>query len=75
MTTTSIDIRSGVLRSFDAGSYTATVQVTGSLQRYVTGLPVARNIAASEMTAGRKVAVVLFDESNPSDAVIFAVWT
>jgi hypothetical protein len=28
-----------------------------------------------EMTAGRKVAVALFDATNPADAVVFAVWT
>jgi hypothetical protein len=27
------------------------------------------------MTAGRRCAVVLFDPANPTDAVLFAVWT
>lgn len=69
------DIRTAVLRAFDGATYTATLQLTGSLQRYLTGVPVARNIASGEMTAGRKVAVSLFDASNPADAVVFAVWT
>ena len=68
------DIRSGVLRAFDAANYVATVQVTGSLHRSLTGVAVARNIAAAEMTAGRRVAVALFDPANPSDGVLFAVW-
>ena len=38
-------------------------------------VPVAAQIAAAEMTAGRKVAVALFDPTNPADAVVFAVWT
>ena len=27
------------------------------------------------MTAGRKVALALFDATNPADAVVFAVWS
>lgn len=68
-------IHSAVLRGFDSGAYTATLQLTGSLQRYISGIPVARNIASGEMTVGRKVAVSMFDPSNPADAVVFAVWT
>lgn len=68
-------IQSAILRAFDGGSYTATLQITGSLQQYVAGVPVARNIAPAELTAGRKVAVSMFDPSNPADAVVFAVWT
>lgn len=68
-------IHTAILRAFDSGAYTATLQLTGSLQRYVAGIPVARNIASGEMTAGRKVAVSMFDPSNPADGVVFAVWT
>ena len=68
-------ISTAILRAFDSGAYTATLQLTGSLQLYVSGVPVARNIASGEMTAGRKVAVSMFDASNPADAVVFAVWT
>lgn len=69
------DIRSATLRAFDSASHTATLQFTGSLQQYVPAVPVARNIAAAEMTAGRKAAVAFFDPANPADAVVFAVWT
>jgi hypothetical protein len=69
------DIRSGVLRAFDSTSYTATVQLTGSLQGYVASIPTARDIASSEMTNGRKVAVLFFDPTNNADAVLFAVWS
>ncbi len=34
----------------------------------------ARNIPELEMIAGRKVAIVFFDEHNARDAVIFAVY-
>ncbi len=70
-----MEIRRGVVKGFDAGSYTATVQVAGSLAVWLEGVPVARNIAAAEMTAGRNCALVFFDEANPGDAVVVAVWT
>jgi hypothetical protein len=75
MTQQNPELRAGILRSFNAGAYTATVQFTGSLQQYVTGVPVARNIAGAEMITGRKVSVAFFDPSNPTDACLFAVWT
>ena len=64
----------GILKAFDSGTYTATVQVTGSVAAWVAGVPVSRSIASGEMVAGRKVAVAAFDPSNPADAVVLAVW-
>lgn len=69
-----MEIRSGILKAFDGVTYTATVQLTGSLLLYLSGVPVSRDIAAGDLTAGRNVAVALFDPSNPTDAVLFAVW-
>ncbi len=68
-------IRRAVLKSFDSGTYQATVQVVGSMAVWLTGVPVARNIAGTELVAGRSVALVFFDDANPSDAVVAAVWT
>ena len=70
-----MEMKRGVLRAFDSGTYTATVEIAGSLAVWLSGVPVARNIASGEMTAGRNVAVLLFDASNPNDAVVAAVWT
>jgi hypothetical protein len=69
-----VEIRRGVLRGFDAGSYTATVQVAGSIATWLTGVAVARNIDSAEMVEGRSVALLQFDESNPDDMVVGAVW-
>ena len=63
----------GVLVAFDAPSYRATVQLAGSLAATVSGLPVSRGIAAAELTAGRRVAVALFDAASPSDAMVVGV--
>jgi len=70
-----MSLRKGILQSFNAGDYTAVVQLSGSHKAYLEGVAVARNIAAGEMLAGRKVAVVFFDEHNPGEAVVVAVYT
>ena len=70
-----MDMKRGVIKAFDAPSYTATVQMAGSLSVWLTGLPVARNIPASEVVAGRQCTVLFFSDSNPRDAVVATVYT
>ena len=70
-----MSLRKGVLKSFNSGDYTATVQIAGSQKVYLQGVAVARNIPAVEMALGRKVAVVFFDEHNAKEAVVIAVYT
>lgn len=69
-----MEIRKAEVKAFDANSYTATVQVAGSLSVWLEGVPVARNIPAAEMVAGRTCAVLFFDPSNPKDGVVLAVY-
>jgi len=68
-------LKKGVLKSFNSGAYTTTVQLASSYKAYIEDVAVARNIAAAEMTVGRKVAVVFFDEHNVKEAVLVAVYT
>ena len=68
-------LRKGVLKSFNSGDYTATVQLASSYKVYLEGVTVARNLPTAEMVQGRKVAVVLFDEHNAKEAVVVAVYT
>ncbi len=69
------EVRDGILRAWNAGAYTADVQLTGSLPVYMTGVTVSRGLPAAEMTLGRRCAIALFDDSsNPLTAVIFAVY-
>ena len=70
-----MEAKRGILRGFDSGSYRASVEILGSLSTYLEGVPVARHIDAAEMVNGRRVAIILFDPSNPNDAVLLAVWT
>jgi hypothetical protein len=75
MTLQTPDIRSGILKVWDSVNYKAAVQFDASTQIFVEGVNVARDIASGDMVVGRKVAVAFFDPSNPTDAVLFAVWT
>lgn len=68
-------IRKGTLKGFDSGTYTATVQVAGSLSVWLEDVPVARNIDAAEMVVGRNCALIFFSESDPRDALLVGVYT
>jgi hypothetical protein len=68
-------LKKALLRSFNSGNYTATVQLAGSYKVYLEDIAVARNIPSAEMTTGRKTAVLFFDEHNPKEAVVIAVYS
>ncbi len=69
-----MDIRRGTVKSFDSATWLSTVQLSGSLSVWLRNVPVARNIASTEMAAGRSCAVLFFDDANPADSVVVAVW-
>jgi len=66
--------RKAELRSFNSGSYSATVRLAGSYKVYLEDVAVARNLPAAEMVAGRRLAVLFFDEHSPGEAVVVAVY-
>jgi len=68
-------LRKAVLKSFNSTDYEATIQLAGSYKVYLRGITVARNIPAAEMALGRKVVAIFFDEHNPKEAVVIAVYT
>ena len=68
-------LKKAILKSFNSTDYEATIQLTGSYKAYLEGVTVARNLPSSEMSLGRKVAVVFFDEHNPKEAVLIAVYS
>ncbi len=51
------------------------MQIAGSLSVWLSEVAVARNIPASDMVAGRRCAVIFFDETNPGDTVVVGVYT
>ena len=70
-----MNVRKGTVKGFNSGSYTATVQVAGSLAVWLADVPVARNIAPAEMVVGRRCALIFFSESDPRDALVVSVYT
>lgn len=68
-------IKKATLKDFDSTAYTATVQIAGSMGVWLEGIPVSRDIPSGEMVSGRECAVIFFDEFNPGDAVVAAVYT
>jgi hypothetical protein len=69
-----MSIRKEVLKNFNSGDYTATVQLATSYKVYLEDVAVARNLSAEDMTEGRKVAVIFFDDHNVKEAVVVAVY-
>jgi len=67
--------RKGILKNFNPSSYTATIQLASSYKVYLEEVTVARNIPSAEMTAGRKVALIFFDEHNTKEAVVVGIYT
>ena len=67
-------IKKAILRDFDSGNYTATIEIAGSGKTYLEGVPVARNLPMEEMLVGRKLAVIFFDDHNVKDAVVAVVY-
>jgi hypothetical protein len=67
-------LKKGILKYFNSGNYTATIQISTSNKAYLEGVAVARNLPPTEMVAGRKLAIIFFDEHNSTDAVVIAVY-
>ena len=64
----------GIVRNYDSGTNTATIELVGTVTAYLSGVPVASHVPSGDMVNGAKVAVVLFDGHNPADAVVLGVY-
>jgi len=69
-----MDIRRGIIRAFDSGTYLAEVQIVGSMATMLSGVPVAKQIGADLITSGAKCGVLFFDETNPSDGCVVFIY-
>lgn len=67
-------IRKGILKSFNSGTYKASVQIIGSLSVWLDNVVVSEALAAADMTVGRSVAVLFLSPSNPDDCVVISLW-
>jgi hypothetical protein len=68
-------IRRGIIQAFNPANWTATVQVLPSQGNYLSGVQVAKHLLAAEIVPGDECAVLFFNELNPADAVIIAVYS
>lgn len=67
-------IRRGILQSFDAASYTATVLIIEATNYVLQSVPIATSMDGTSAIVGAACAVLFFDESNHTDAVIIAIY-
>ena len=68
-----MELRRATLRSFDAGAYTASVQIVGSRSAYLDAVPVSRALPVGELVPGRDCVVVLFEPTDPTDSMVVGV--
>ncbi|MGC8879639.1 MAG: hypothetical protein ACP5R2_10475, partial [Anaerolineae bacterium] len=67
------DFRKGKLVSFDSATWKALVWLDDTAG--ATLLPVARHLHPATLVAGRRVAVLQFDNTNPSDGLVVGVYS
>ncbi len=69
-------MKKGILKAFNSTSYTATIQVQGSLSVWLEDVLADRRYpATAEMVTGRNVDLLFFEAGNTADAVVVAVST
>lgn len=68
------EIIRGIIRAFDAGTKSATVEVEGSQLVYLAGVPVSRGIADAEVVAGRWCVVAWTGSQNPAECMVVGVY-
>ena len=71
-----MELRRGTLKEFYSSSFTADVQLDGSVPTWLTGTRINRAIPSSELLAGRSCIIAFAsDPSDPTEAVVIAVYT
>lgn len=68
-------LKRGIMQAFNPANWTATVQVLPSQGNYLAGVPVAKHLLAAEIVPGDSCALLFFDELNPADALVIAVYS
>ncbi len=67
------EIRRAVVKSYDAATHKADVQIAGSLAVWLDGVRVATSIPAADVVADRQCSVLFLDPSNQDEAVVIAI--
>jgi len=66
-------LKRATIKSYAAGTHRASVQIAGSLSVWLENVPVATDIPAADVVAGRECAVLFFTDDNPDDAVVVTI--
>jgi hypothetical protein len=69
-----MQIKRGILQTFQASTYTASVLLPEATSTYLQGVPVNTALDAASAVPGAFCALLFFDEANPQDAVVLAVY-
>lgn len=67
-------IKRGIIQSFNASTYTVSVLLLEATSTALVGVPVSNTVDSTSCLAGALCAVLFFDEHNPADAVVIAVF-
>jgi hypothetical protein len=67
-------IKRGILQTFNPTTYTATVLILEATSYVLASVPIATSVDGTSAIVGASCAVLFFDESNQTDAVIIAVY-
>lgn len=67
-------IRRGILQGFSNTTYTATVLILEATSYVLANVPIATSVDGSGALIGAACAVLFFDESNPADALVIAIY-
>ncbi len=66
-------LKKAIIRAYTAATHKASLQVAGSLAVWLDSVPVATNIPAADVAAGRACSLLLFDAYGPLDAVVISI--
>lgn len=67
-------IKRGILAAFHPATYTADILIMEATSCYLQGMPVACHMDGTSAQVNAMCAVLFFDEQNPADAVVLAVY-
>jgi len=66
-------IKKATIKSYDAATHKAAVQLAGSLGVWLDAVRVATDIPAADVVAGRQCTVLFLDPANQDDAVVLTI--
>ena len=69
-----MQIKRGIIQAFSPATYTASVLLFEATSYFLTGVPVMNALDGTSGLAGALCAVLFFDEHNPQDAAVIAVF-